>query len=117
MEEREYKMLVTLYSPEYNAHPICYIEALHKISLLNQQINRFPVIKFNNEIKIRWIHKVIKCIIKKHDFSGMFYCYTYQCIFSKAFLIWLNDYVLKLICLKLYLKRNSNYEFYSNKKK
>lgn len=117
MGEREYKMLVTLYSPEYNADPICYIEALNKLSLLNQQINRFPVIKFNNEIKIRWIHKVIKCIAKKHDFSGMFHFYTYQCIFSKGFLIWLKDYVLKLIYQKLYSKRNNNYEFYSNKEK
>lgn len=117
MDEREYKMLVTLYAPEYNANPKCYIDALNKLSLLNQQINRFPVIKFNTEIKIRWIHKVVKCIVKKHDFSGVFHCYTYQCIFSKALLIWFKDHVFKSICQKLYSKRNSSYEFYSNKEK
>lgn len=96
MNEKEYKMLVTLHSAEYSENPICYIEALGRISLLNQQMKRFSVKKFNNELKIRWIHKVVKCIVKKHDFSGMFYRYTYQCVFSKAFIIWLKEYVLKM---------------------
>ena len=100
MNEREYEMLATLHSSEYSENPMCYIEAISRISFLNQRMNRFSVKKFNNELKIRWIHKVIKCIVKKHDFSGILYHYTYQCIFSKAFVIWLKEYVLKMTCSK-----------------
>lgn len=95
MAEKEYEMLLSLYTPGFEEKPICYINALNKLRLLNQQIGRFSIKKFNSEIKIRWIHKVMKSIIRRHDFSGLCYGYTYQCFFSRAFFIWMKDYLLK----------------------
>lgn len=104
MSDREYEMVGTLYSPEYSADPQCYIEALNKLSLLNRQARKFTIKKFENEIKIRWIHKVVKCIVKNRDFSGMFYCYTYRCFFSEAGILWLKEYALRAACMKYRLQ-------------
>lgn len=95
MNEEEFDLLTDLYTDSYRQNPQSYIEAILKMQEINETKQIFSGDVFEKTLKIRWIHKVLKCLIKHKEAKGLFCRYTWSCFFSLAFLSWIEDYLLR----------------------
>ncbi len=94
VEEADEDLLIRLYSEEYVVAPKKYVRVLKRLISINREKNIFEPGKFKKVIGVRWLHKVIKCSIKGHDFRGFFCSYTWRCIFSGSMLSWIKYHLL-----------------------
>lgn len=89
INDKESKILATLYSQTYEYSPQEYINSIKNLIFGADEATREIL---SNELQERWIHKVAKCMAKAHDFNGMKQAYTYQCIFSPNIYRWIKSF-------------------------
>ena len=90
-EKKFMDVYTSLYLKQYYIEPYIHIEALKYIIRINRKKKVFDIVKFEDEIKQRWIHKVMKCMIKNKDFRGLFHLYTWKCFMSKSLIGWIKE--------------------------
>lgn len=91
------EVLSTLYDDDYDYSPDTYIKSLIEIKEKNKMLNRYDVREFEIELRTRWIHKVNKCMIKKARMDGFLKIFTYKCLFSFAFPLWIKNTIFHKI--------------------
>lgn len=96
IEERDFGPLSLLNADSFEYKVEDYIFALHKLCSENHEKQIFNEKLFENEIKHRWLHKVIKCTCRSRDCSGFFNKFTYECLFSAALVDWIKNHILKI---------------------
>lgn len=89
--EERLRVFSMLYSENFGMKKRIYIEALKEIMERNKLKSVYEEDVFNDEIRQRWIHKCIKCLMKGRDISGFFTGYTWRCLFSKSFIRWIKE--------------------------
>lgn len=96
LEDDELNCIANLYNPGFHEKSAKKtIAVLKKAERQNREMLLFDKKKFLLEIRIRWLHKSIKSIMYGKDFSPLKHLFTYRCLFSKATLYWINDYILR----------------------
>ncbi|NBJ94043.1 glycosyltransferase [Parablautia muri] len=86
IEQEGAEVLSTLYSDKFEFTVEKYIFWIDYLSKTNRIYS--PTI-FDNELKERWIHKVIKCAKYSKDYRGLKYIFTLRCVFSKSLFSWI----------------------------
>lgn len=85
------EVLSTLYSPIYEYSVYDYQKSLKEVRSANCC---FSDVKLNEELRERWIHKIVKCVLYNCKLKGFFSIYTIRCFFSKSFLSWIKDHLI-----------------------
>lgn len=72
-----------------------YIDALKQLILWNKINNVFNEDYFEQEVRLRWLNKIIKNLIRNHKIEPFFHLFSIQCVWNSSMLQWIKIYILK----------------------
>lgn len=91
IDEKSACIMCSLYSDRFDYKKDEYVNAIDLCKKMNMSRRYFDIKSFDKEMKIRWIHKVLKCMAYGKDCSGAFCGYTIKVILYGGLVFWVKE--------------------------
>lgn len=73
-----------------------YINSLRKLVLWNLSYKIFNEKYLEQEVKLRWLNKIIKNFIRNHSIEPFFHTFSIKCLLGSTMIRWIKIYILKI---------------------